>query len=64
MISIRHGNYLIWEKIISFVDLNNLYLLCCENPSINNIKLKNEIMRYIRLTLIKDKTDLTSYTMC
>ena len=45
------------KPIGSFVDLNNLYLLCCENPSINNIKLKNEIMRYIRLTLIKDKTE-------
>jgi len=45
------------KPIGSFVDLNNLYLLCCENSSINNIKLKNEIMRYIRLTLIKDKTE-------
>ena len=47
----------------SFLDLNNIYVLCEENGSPSNDKLKDEILNYIVFTLLKDKnTDFP--TLC
>lgn len=47
----------------SFLDLNNIFMLCSENESPNNNKLKERILDYISFTLLKDK-DADIPTLC